>query len=192
MPSHFHAFAAASGQERWNDVADRSYATIDYLQIQSAPATGLLPDFVTGATGATPQPAPADWLEGADDGHFSWNACRDPWRIATSWLIDGDGGALTATRRITAWAEASTGGDPAQLVDGYALDGTALGSNPEMAFVAPFMVAAMVPPAAGSGQAWLDALWQEVAARAPGNYYGDSIKLLAMVVASGNWWSPVF
>ena len=25
---------------------------------------------------------------------------------------------------------------------------------------------------------------------APGDYYGDSLAVLAMVVVSGNWWAP--
>jgi hypothetical protein len=49
----------------------------------------------------------------------------------------------------------------------------------------------MIEPASGSNQAWLDALWEEIAASAPEDYYEDSIKLLSMIAVSGNWWSPV-
>jgi hypothetical protein len=74
--------------------------------------------------------------------------------------------------------------------DGYALDGTATGSSPELAFVAPLMVSAMIEPESGSNQAWLDALWGFVTTHDAGDYYGDSIKMLSMLVASGNWWVP--
>ncbi len=48
----------------------------------------------------------------------------------------------------------------------------------------------MIEPGTGSNQAWLDALWDEFAQRPPRDYYGDSIKLFAMIAVSGNWWAP--
>jgi len=190
MTDHLRAFGIASGVARWTDVVDHTYAVVDYLQVHSAPATGLLPDFAVGADGATPGPAPANWLEGPDDGAYAYNACRVPWRLATDYLMYGEPRARAAVRRLEAWARTATGGDPTQLRDGYALDGTVTGSSPELAFVAPMAVGAMIEPAAGTNQPWLDALWDEMAARPTGEYYGDTIKLLAMIVASGNWWKP--
>lgn len=190
MPDHFKAFARASGEARWTDVADKSYAIIDYLQQNDAPATGLVPDFATGATGQAPSPAPANWLEADTDGAYSWNACRVPWRIASDYLVTGDPRAREAVRRLEAWARDTTGDDPASVRDGYQLDGTAIGTAPEIAFVAPLAVGAMIEPESGSNQAWLDALWSFVVDTDAGDYYGDSIKLLSMIVLSGNWWTP--
>ena len=42
------------------------------------------------------------------------------------------------------------------------LAGKVTGSTPELSFVAPFGVSAMVEPAAGTNQPWLTALWDEV------------------------------
>lgn len=190
MTGHFRAFQGATGVARWGDVGDKTYAVIAALQGGFAPATGLLPDFAIDAPLASVSPAPGGWLEGPDDGHYSWNACRTPWRIATDYLMSGEPRSRTAMRAVNAWIRARTGGVPSAIRDGYGLDGTVLGSAPELAFVAPFAVSAMIEPAAGSNQAWLDALWDELAQRPPADYYGDSIKLFAMVVASGNWWSP--
>ncbi|MCA9676112.1 MAG: hypothetical protein H6709_09695 [Kofleriaceae bacterium] len=187
---HFRAFAAATGVARWTAVADKTYAVIDALQTGFAPATGLLPDFAVGATGAAPAPAPAGWLEGPDDGAYAWNACRTPWRIATDYLMAGEPRARDAVRPITAWIRGVTGDDPGAVVDGYRLSGQAIGSGPELAFVAPLAVAAMVEPATGTNQPWLDALWTFLVDAAPGDYYGDSLAVLAMVVVSGNWWAP--
>ena len=39
-------------------------------------------------------------------------------------------------------------------------------------------------------QAWVDAVWKEMAKGSVDGYYGDSIKLLSMIVMSGNWWAP--
>jgi endo-1,4-beta-D-glucanase Y len=187
---HLKAFAQASGVARWNDVVDKTYSVIDTLQAQYAPSTGLLPDFAVKAPTATPQPAPANWLEGSDDGHYSWNACRTPWRIGTDFLMSGEPRSQAAVRRMNAWILGKTGGDPTKIRDGYDLSGKVLGTNPEIAFVAPFGVAAMIEPASGTNQAWLDALWTEIAARPQADYFGDSLKLLSMIVMSGNWWTP--
>jgi endo-1,4-beta-D-glucanase Y len=184
MTDHFRAFAHVA--PRGLDVVDHTYALVDHLQTTYAMKTGLVPDFVIDATGSAPQPAPASWLEGADDGHYSYNACRVPWRLATDYLISGEPRARTAVVRIATWIRAKTGGDPAKIRDGYQLDGTTIGSSPELSFLAPFAVGAML----GGDQAWLDALWDALAARPVNEYYGDTIKLLAMIVLSGNWWAP--
>jgi endo-1,4-beta-D-glucanase Y len=189
MPSHFKAFRRGSGVARWDDVVDKSYAIIDYLQTSHAASTGLLPDFAVGADGSTPSPANSGWLE-TNDGTYSWNACRAPWRIGTDYLMSGDARSQAAVRRLNAFIREATGGDPAAVRAGYQLDGTPTADYAELAFVAPFMVSAMVEPETGSNQAWLDALWGYVTTHDDGGYYADSIKLISMLVASGNWWAP--
>jgi len=190
MPSHFKAFAAATGVDRWDAVSDRSYDLIAVLQDEYAPDTGLLPDFAVGADGASPAPAPAGYLESADDGAYSYNACRAPWRLATDVLLSGDERALTAVRAMNAWVRAETGDDPSRIRAGYALDGTPLADFSSMAFTAPFAVAAMVEPSEGTNQPWLDAVWDAMLAAEPDGYYEDTLQLLAMLVVSDNWWAP--
>jgi endoglucanase len=188
MTSHFRRFAQIA--PRASVVVKHTYALVDYLQTHASTTTGLLPDFVVNATGAAPAPAPANWLEGADDPNYAYNACRVPWRIATDYLMTGEPRARVAVRRIDSWIRTKTADNPAKIVDGYKLDGTATGTTAELAFVAPFAVGAMIEPATGTNQAWLNGLWDAMAARATNEYYGDSLKLLAMIVASGNWWLP--
>lgn len=73
-----------------------------------------------------------------------------------------------------------------ERIPGYRLDGQSTALGLEMAFVAPFGVAAMLPE--GSAQGWLDRLWDETAQAPEQDYFGDSIKLLSMIVMSGNGW----
>jgi hypothetical protein len=40
----------------------------------------------------------------------------------------------------------------------------------------------------GSDQAWLDGIWSGM--HIDGEYYGDSITMLCMIVMSGNWCTP--
>lgn len=188
MPGHFAAFAARGDGARWQAALDRSYRVVEHLQDTHAAATGLLPDFVVDATGDAPAPAPADWLEGANDGRYAWNACRAPWRLGVHALFSGDARARRTVGRMTRWARAATGDDPAGLRAGYRLDGRPLTDATSPAYLAPFAVAAMVP--GESSQAWLDALWDRLVARAPQEYFGDSIKLLALIVLSNNGWVP--
>jgi endo-1,4-beta-D-glucanase Y len=187
MPSHLESFATATGDPVWRQIADRTYDMIETLQSEHAPDTGLLPDFVTSPT-TDPTPAYPGFLENPTDGDYSYNACRDPWRIALDFLINGDARARAAAGRMNAWIRAETGGDPWAILPGYQLDGDSLGRDyDDMAFIAPFGVAAMVD---ADNQAWLNSLWDAVVAAGDGGYFGDTIKLLSMIAMSGNWWAP--
>jgi len=185
---HFKSFGAASGDPTWTGLVDSTYKLIATMRTKYSPATGLLPDFIKDPLGA-PAPAAANFLEGANDGAYDYNACRDPWRLATDFLVSGDDRAKTAALTLTTWIKGATGGDPASIRAGYQLNGTpSAGSDYlTMAFAAPFGPAAMVN---GSNKAWLNAVWQEADSAAPEGYYEDTIKLLTMVVMSGNWWAP--
>jgi len=190
MAGHARAFRAATGEARWDDVIARIYTIVAAIQTSYAPATGLLPDFVVDATGDAPAPAPPSWLEEPTDGDYAYNSCRTPWRLGTDALVDGEPRARDAVGRITAWIRATTGDDPAAVRDGYTLAGDPLFGGNELPFVAPLAVAAMIEPASGSNQPWLDALWDHLAAAGDADYYGDSLKVLSMVVVSDNWWAP--
>lgn len=188
VTDHFRSFAAASGDPSWSGLVDGLYAIVDVIRANFSPKTGLLPDFIV-APGTKPAPAPGGFLEGPNDGAHDYNACRDPWRLATDFVVSGDDRPRAAAQAMTAWIKGATGGDPKKIRAGYQLDGTpSQGSNYlTMAFVAPFGPAAMVDAA---HQGWLDKIWTTTVAAAPEGYYEDTIKLLSMIVVSGNWWAP--
>ncbi len=190
MPEHFKTFARATGEPRWNAILAKTYDLIALIQGRDAPVSGLVPDFIMDAAGNAPRPAPPRWLEAPTDGQYAWNACRVPWRVATDYLITGEARAQTAIRRINSWLRHQTHDDPTAIRAVYDLSGEPVNDYTSLAFSAPFLVAAMVEPEQGTNQPWLNALWDMVAATPIKEYYGDSIKLFAMVVASGNWWSP--
>ncbi|RMF22608.1 MAG: hypothetical protein D6760_07100, partial [Deltaproteobacteria bacterium] len=190
MPGHLRAFAANDPAGPWLAAVDLEYAIVAAVQNTYSPATGLLPDFVIDPAGA-PAPASPNFLEAPTDGTYSYNACRDPWRLGVDYLVSGDSRAKAALDRISSWFSAATAGDPSAIGAGYALDGTPTPGTDysSMAFVAPLGVAAM---AGAAGQPWLDALWSritEVPIEAEG-YYENTLKLLSMIAISGNWWSP--
>jgi endo-1,4-beta-D-glucanase Y len=190
MISHFRSFAAASGVARWTAVIDKTYALTAYIQGHQAQASGLLPGFLVAADTATPAPAPGHWLEDTTDGQYDYNACRVPFRLAMDFLMSGEPRSQTAVQKINTWIRGETNGDPDKIVDGYKLDGTATGGGPDLCFIAPFTVSAMVEAASGSNQTWLDDLWDNIENRDLEGYYGDSVKIQCMLVASGNWFVP--
>ncbi|WP_151735013.1 glycosyl hydrolase family 8 [Paenibacillus tengchongensis] len=183
--NHLKGFKAAMGDARWQNVIDKTYSIIGSLYSGYSSTTGLLPDFSV-YSGGVYKPAAANFLEDANDGHYNYNACRTPWRIATDYLITGDNRALAQLTQLNSWIKTKTGSAPANIVDGYKLNGTTFGSYNSGAFYAPFGVSAMISP---SNQSWLNALWTHTAGSGAEDYYEDSIKLFSMLVMSGNWWA---
>lgn len=186
MPSHFLAFAAASGDARWLAIRDRGYAILSAVQ---NPQTGLVPDFVIGLPDH-PVPAKAEFLEGAGDGQLSWNAVRVPWRVALDAVLNDDPRARAFLVPFNGFARRSSGGDPFALSEGYALNGSL---PPDvgpagMTFISMFAVAAMLDPAPD----WLASLWSAMVAApvADEDYFGNTLKLLAMISLSGHWAKP--
>jgi len=190
MPAHFRAFARFSEDPTWDVVLARSQTAISSLQANFAPNTGLLPDFIvpTSSTEPPPKPAPPGFLEGVNDGNYYYNAGRCPWRIGTDALLNGDPVSLAQTRKISAWAQTATNGDPADINAGYTLDGAPLRSGDYFStfFAAPLGVAAMT--VAGE-QAWLNAIYDAIQTTHE-DYYEDSITLLCLLVMAGNYWDP--
>ncbi len=190
MIDHFRAFARATSDPFWEQAVDAHWSLVERLQERFSPRAGLVPDFVID-TRTDPRPPPGKWLESPNDPHFAWNACRVPWRLGTDFLVSGDPRARAALARLNAWIRAVTGDDPRKIDGGYRLDGAGITPTVanEIAFVAPFGVAAMSD---ARNQAWLDAIWAHAEATPieADDYYGNSIKLLSMIVMSGRWIAP--
>ncbi|MYM28711.1 licheninase [Duganella sp. CY15W] len=189
MLSHLKAFALSTGDARWQSVQDRSYAVADLMQRNFSSNTGLVPDFVYRLDGA-PAPAAADFLEGPNDGNYSWNASRFPWRVALDYLIYGDRRALAMLKPINRWARAVTSNDPARFAAGYTLGGKVSEAEyDKLPFVSALGVAAMVD---AGNQAWLNAVWKDLQGQTlkDNDYYGNTLKMMGMIAMSGRWDKP--
>jgi len=193
MMDHFRIFAQATNDSNWLKVIDQCYLLVAFMQTRYSASAGLLPDFILH-TNTTPIPAPPNYLEAYTDGSYSYNACRDPWRIATDYLMSGDQRAKGALDRLNTWVRSRTGNDPTQIWAGYRLDGGNVPGNQYNAesFTGPFAVSAMVD---SGNQGWLNNLWTFNVSRYNFDsafYYENTLKLLTMIVVSGNWWQPQF
>lgn len=191
MIDHFRAFREATDDAFWDEVITACQNAISHIQQNHSPKTGLVPDFIVATNTANPRPAPKNYLEGRNDGAYSWNATRVPWRLATDAALFGNATSRNQARSISNWLRGKTGGKPARINSGYTLSGKSLGGKGDPAFFSTIGPAA----AQGSDQAWLDALWNSMAAEAARSeitsYYGSSLLLQCMIVVSGNYWSPV-
>jgi hypothetical protein len=192
MIGHFRAFKTATGDALWDRAVDKSYELLDRMQTVYSPGVGLMPDFVINTHTPTPAPSTGYIGDGNDkEGYFWWNACRNPWRLASDYLLSGDKRFATVTGRMIEFFERSSGGNPNKIGTGYALDGTILtggdmpGGN-SAAYHAPICAGACVD---ARFQGFADAMWNWNLGRLTTGYYDSEIQLLSMAVASGNWWS---
>ncbi len=188
MPAHFRAYARATGRSLWTEVVSATQAAVDHIQADYSPQTGLLPDFLVPVSEEdhTLRPAYPYFLEGPHDGDYDYNAGRDPWRIGTDALLYGDARSREQARRMADWIVAATGGDPANILAGYTLDGQPTGDYFTSFFAAPFGVALMLTP---EHQDYLNALYDLVVQRHE-DYYEDTVTLLTLLVMTGNYWDP--
>jgi endo-1,4-beta-D-glucanase Y len=205
MFDHFRAFAKID--PFFSQTITDTYAIADHVQSKYAPKTGLIPDYIINVGSADPAPtAPGTEVQESTftDSEVAYNSCRVPWHLGTDFLVSGDARAKKAADAINRWIQMATGGDPNRIIDGYKLDGSPGSLNPadyapdppmhgqSLAFSAPFAVAAMTDAA---NQPWLDALFKWVAVDRPDivtddDYYGNTLKMIDLIILSGNWWDP--
>lgn len=189
MLQHLKDFRNVTGDRNWDRVIDKTYSISQELYKNFSPNAGLLPDFVVKKDGKY-VPADPEFLESETDGDYSYNSSRTPWRIGTDYLLTGDGRAKEQLNKLTHWIRQQTKDDPSQIRAGYKLDGSAsLEDYGDTSFSAPMMVGAMLD---AGNQNWLNRLWDYNAAisTSEGVYFGNTLRLLSMMVVSGNWWTP--
>jgi len=191
MIGHFRAFQAATGDSFWNTAVDRSYELANRMQTVYSAGVGLMPDFIVDTNTATPRPSPGMMGDfNMNEDKFWWNACRNPWRYASDYLLSGDTRWKTITGRMIDFFQAEAarvGGDVMAIGTGYSLAGAQLTGGDSAAYHGPICAGACID---AKYQPFLDAMWNWNATHMTTGYYDGEIQLLSMVVASGNWWTP--
>lgn len=191
MPASFKAFREVTGDTCWEHVLDNNYAMFRELQQRFSSEAGLIPDFILN-TNNGPRPPNGLYLESRNDGGYNYNACRIPWRIGTDYLLYGDQRAKFLLKKINSWIRQTTNNNPDNISAGYTLGGEDLKSRhfEALSFITPFAVSAMTDP---SCQPWLNSLWNYTVHfdLDSFDYYDNSIKMISMLLLSGNYWNPV-
>lgn len=190
MPLHFKSFQEATSGTDWKKVVDNNYRLFFLMQDNFSKDAGLIPDFITHINN-NPRPAKPKYLESRYDGFYNYNACRVPWRIATDYLLTGDRRSFEMVSKINRWIRQTTSDNPDNISAGYSLAGDDIHSRnyEALSFIGPFAVSAMVDPA---NQRWLNAIWDYLVQfkLKDFDYYDNSIKMICMLVVSGNYWAP--
>jgi hypothetical protein len=185
---HFRAFARATGNGYWSEIIDKCYSIDKSIQNNFSPKTGLIPDFIISTNDKT-YPACPNYLEDKNDGNYYYNACRDPWRICTDFLVSNDYRAKNILKKINLWIIDTTKGDVSKIAPGYTLDGSPLDSDyQDVCFFGAFAVSAMV----SDNQNWLNSLYSKLINNSidSSDYFGNTLKLLYLIVLTENWWEP--
>ena len=168
------------------------------LGFNAVPGTDSLGQQVHGDGPATDddanlyaEPAQANYLESKYDGQYNFNACRVPWRVSTDYLISGDPQAAAFLKKINSWIRNTTKDNPDNISAGYNLSGEDLPHRyyEALCFICPFAVAAMSSP---DNQDWLNKCWDYIVRfkLKDFDYYDNSIKMLNLIILSGNYWTP--
>lgn len=208
MLSHLDLYQRATKDDIWTDVRDNILSIVSHVQSTYSPETGLMPDFMgnKGSFNVNIQTfdGVSDEAGGKYDDSYFYNGCRFPWRFALSYAHEQHSGAKTALGKINTWLkrEYGTGNsfNAAGIKAGYHLNGEVNNheDNPEWdapwddnSFTAPFMAGLMV----GDHAKEMRKIWDAVKGFQPPdqygtNYYPNTLKLLSMLLVSGNWWAP--
>lgn len=189
MLDHLRAFEHYTREPRWSQAIDAIYDIADSIQRNHAPETGLMPDFILDED--PPQPAPEGYLD-EPFYDFSENASRFPLRFAIDYGLYGDERTKAVLEPVVRWVLDETEGDLTAFQGRYHLDGrvqdSATGSRDRMAYIASMVAATTID---AKYQRYLNDGWDAMAERAPtGNYFDDTLQLLAMLYITGNWWAP--
>jgi endo-1,4-beta-D-glucanase Y len=198
-PSHFRAFARAMGtpgseqHNYWNNAANMVHTM---LASASNSTTGLMPDFVS-RNPALPEPNPPVSGEHNMD-RFAYNACRVPWFLALDYAHYGTAAARTRMNTISSWlrgnANNGAGGNVSNIGSMRHLDGRHVsgGNYNTLVFTAPFASGMIADPANQSFlNSTFDAISQGQHGLNPYNAYAAAIRVLNMLLITGNWWPPM-
>ena len=190
MPATFKSFNHASTDSNWRKVVDKNYTLFGLCQRKYSADAGLIPDFILHIN-SHPIPARGRYLESTYDGCYNYNACRVPWRIGLDYILNGDKRSFQLVEKINHWIRETTGDRPANISAGYTLAGDDLRGRyfEALSFIAPFAVSAMVDE---KNQVWLNRLWDYIHSFriTEFDYYDNSIKMICMIILSGNYWQP--
>lgn len=187
MLQHMKAYKKATNDAMWDTIVTNTYKVINHIFSTYSSETGLMPDFSEYINGDF-IPANGQLLEDPDDGSYSYNSARTPWRFATDYLTTGDIRAQEQLIKLNKWIKKDSAEDPTHIYSGYHLDGKMMKNRnyQDLTYQSPFMVSAMID---SSNQQWLNKLWDN-AVNNHNSYFGDSITMLCLITASGNWWLP--
>ncbi|GKX64872.1 glycosyl hydrolase family 8 [Inconstantimicrobium mannanitabidum] len=172
-------------------VMDRINSIINDQLMRESKDTGLMPDFFIKSGDKYIAPK-KKVLESSHDGDYFTNSCRTPWRYSMDILFNN----YKVTKQMNTlnnWIRKTTSQAAKNIKSGYYIangtPGSSFGTSDNLAFIAPFLVASLTEP--GNDQWTLD-IWKVLMEKPieKCTFYENTLKLMAMIIATGNWFSP--
>ena len=172
----------------WNLVIKRINSIINKQMENESKYNGLMPDFFIKANGEYIAPK-TKVLETIHDGDYYFNSCRIPWRYSMD-IILNETPVSMQLHTLNDWIKKETSSNPENIKSGYYVandtPGKPFGSNNNLSFIAPFLVSSLIEK---GNDDWTISLWNTLINKTitKCTFYENTLKLLAMIVATGNW-----
>jgi endo-1,4-beta-D-glucanase Y len=177
-PAYYRQFAGqvAAQTSLWNSAASSSYTV---LNADVNTTTGLVSNWCDN--NGTPNSC-----NGGNNAWYGYDACRNPWRMATDVLWYGTSAAQTNfCNKIAAYVQ----GKGATSVGGDISQSGGTGSH-YPTFISTF--AAGICGATSTYQTIMNQMYTETVAKSdnPPAYFGNTLRCIGLFVMSGNFWKP--
>lgn len=155
------------------NVVNASYA---FLNTNANSTTGLVSNWASSSGAANTCNGPLD---------YGYDACRNPWRMATDVLWYNDSNAKNLLAKTTAWLKNSSTTCAAPVALNATSPSSSSGSHNAL-FTSTWATGIM----GGNDSKLLDEFYKETVKLNDGSYYGSTIRTLMLFVLSGNFWKP--
>lgn len=178
--------------KKWNLVIARIQKIISNQMKRESKDNGLMPDFFVKEKGVFIAPN-KKILESIHDGDYYFNSARIPWRYSMDSILNKKISISKQLSTLNKWIIKTTSTNPKNIVSGYYLrngpPGQPFGSSNDLSFVAPFLVLSLLQK---DNPNWTINLWNHILSVPieSSTFFGNTLKLMAMIVATGNWISP--
>ncbi|GAA0075706.1 glycosyl hydrolase family 8 [Clostridium sp. CTA-5] len=175
----------------WRNVIKRINNIINNQMNRESKKNGLMPDFFIKDKNQFIAPK-EKILETIHDGDYYYNSCKTPWRYSMDILLNNTP-ITNQLSTLNNWIITKTNSNPKNIVSGYyvaqSTPGEAFGVPNDLSFIAPFLVSSLIQ---NKNEIWTIELWKILIDTPIENslFYGNTLKLIAMIVATGNWVVP--
>lgn len=175
--------------DKWKLVIKRINSIISNQLKRESQNNGLMPDFFVKERDQYIAPK-YKVLESIHDGDYYFNSCRIPWRYSMDMILNKTP-VTKQLQLLNKWIKKETNLKAEEIKSGYYLTnnspGKAFGSPNNLAFIAPFLVSSLIEKGNNN---WTVNLWKILINKPieDCNFYENTLKLMAMIVATGNWY----
>ncbi|EKQ51692.1 MULTISPECIES: glycosyl hydrolase family 8 [unclassified Clostridium] len=174
---------------KWQMVINKIDSIISKQMQKESKSNGLMPDFFIKYKDTYIAPK-IKILETVHDGDYYFNSCRIPWRYSMDIIINKTP-VTEELHTLNNWIKKNTSYDPENISSGYYIangpPGSSFGSKNNLSFIAPFLVSSLIEK---EHDHWTISLWETLIQKpiSKCTFYENTLKLLAMIVATGNWY----